>query len=137
VPKHALLFFIASVGLDQLIVAFAAAAGGRWAVWSELNDNTLPVPASGSKDCANAGVAMMLAVIATIVMSFFIALLLGCIDLHLFEVCAASGCTLEMGRRPRRATKLAFRKLNSISSKQIGEPTRSHRLQSFKTLNSV
>src|SRR5579862_7281014 len=73
---------------------------------------------------------MTLAVIATIVMSFFIALLLGCVDLHPFEVCAAPGCTTQIGRQLRRTIKLAFRKLNSISSDQIWRATRSPWLSS-------
>jgi hypothetical protein len=60
-------------------------------------------------------------------MSFFIALLLGCIDLHLFEVHSVC-CRTQIGGRLRRAIKLQFRKLNSISSKQIRE--RTHRLTS-------
>jgi hypothetical protein len=44
---------------------------------------------------------------------------------------------MEIGRRLRRTTKLPFRKLNSISSKQIGERTRTHRLSPSKTLNYV
>src|SRR5258708_1382445 len=79
---------------------------------------------------------MTLAVSATIAMSFFIVLLLGCVDLHHLR-CAASGCRTEIGCRLRRTTKLPFRKLNSISSKQMGEQRRSARLRSFKTLNSV
>src|ERR1700722_7736150 len=51
--------------------------------------------------------------------------------------CVASVCTMQIGWQPGGTTKLPFIKLNSISSKQIGRRTRSHRLRSFKTLNSV
>jgi hypothetical protein len=44
---------------------------------------------------------------------------------------------MEMGLRLRRTTKLRFRKLNSISPKQISERTRSDRLSPSKTSNYV
>jgi hypothetical protein len=44
---------------------------------------------------------------------------------------------MEIGWRLRRTIKLPFRKLNSISSKQLGAQTRSRRRQPFKTLHFV
>jgi hypothetical protein len=65
---------------------------------------------------------MTVAVSATIVMSFFIALLLFALICTVLR-CAARGCTLEIGRWLGGTTKLPFRKLNSVSSEQTGDRT--------------
>jgi hypothetical protein len=54
-------------------------------------------------------------------MSFFMVFLLICVDLHRFAGAQHLSAAAEIGWWLRRTTKLPFRKLNSISSKQNGE----------------